>query len=116
MKQTDGQPLKLETQVLFIAPFDSGPDTGENIRRIPKNTLYFTVSIDFEMVMQSFTVVFDFAAVMPTVVESSASTARNRWVEPWSPCIEHMLNTATKLAIAEAEKSNKVHAIQMIKD
>lgn len=67
------------------------------------------MSIDFDLHMLIFTFVGDVAAVMPTVVGSSASAARNKWDESWSPYIFHMLNTAIKMAIADAEKSNEVH-------
>lgn len=76
VKQGAGQPPKLETQVLFLALSESVPDTGENIRRLLNDTFYSTMSIDFDLLMQSFTFVTDCAAVMPTVVGSSILTAR----------------------------------------
>lgn len=111
VKLTAEHPPNFETKVLFLAQSGSGLDTVENIIRLLKDTLYFTITIDFDLLMQNFTFVDDCAVEMPTVVESSISTAWNKWDESWSPCIVHMLNTAMKNAKADVEKSNEVHAV-----
>lgn len=68
IKETAGKPPSLKTQVFFLAPFDSGSDTGENNRRLLKDTLYATMPAGLNMFMERLTFVTDCAAVMSKVV------------------------------------------------
>lgn len=116
VKETSGKPPSLRTKVLFPSPFGSGPNTGKNIRQLLKDTLYASMSINFDKFMEQFTFVTEFAAVIPIVVGSFASTTRCKWDESWSPGIVHMLNTAMKKAMIEMNKAVEAQNVPMFKD
>lgn len=99
---------------MLLSP--SSSDAGDVIRQLLKRTLYNTMGLDFDNMMQRFIFFTDCVAVMSTVVVSFTSTIRVDWDGSWSPCVVHKLNTVMKDVVLKVENLGYGQCIKMFYD
>lgn len=94
---------------LVLFPASSCGDTGDIICQLLKDTLFSTMGLDYDVILEHFTLGTEYTAVMPIVVEDYTSMTRAGWNDLRISFIAQLLNTIVKSVMNEVEVCGDSH-------
>jgi len=81
-----------------------GAESASALRDMLEASLSRQCGLEFDKLMEQFTLVTDCDATLPCIVGAYASSARVPFNERWAGCISHQLNTVMKHAMDEEDR------------